>query len=156
MAYALTGSGTGSGAQGAGYRAISSGAEPIRVRRDETPIHPETRKPPMKKAVLSIGIAAAQMFAVAAFAQGAVGDVKKPPPAEAASPQDKAAARAERKAEGAAAIKQQPPGEVGAVKMAPPAGMPSSQEKAAARAERKAEGADAAKKAGPGLVGPTK
>jgi hypothetical protein len=154
MAYAPTGSGMGACALGPGYREVSLVFQPN--HGSARPIHPETRKPPMKKAVLSIGIAAAQMFAVAAFAQGAVGDVKKPPPAEAASAKEKAAARADRKAEGAAAIKQQPPGEVGAVKSAPPATMPSSQEKAAARADRKAEGADAAKKAGPGLVGPTK
>ncbi|WP_235579305.1 hypothetical protein [Pseudorhodoferax sp. Leaf274] len=110
----------------------------------------------MKKVVLSVGVALAQLFAVAAFAQGEVGATKAPPPAKKASPEDRAAARAERKAEGAAAIKQQPAGEVGAVKKAAPAAKVSAEDKAAARANRKAEGAAAIKQAPPGEVGPTK
>ncbi|MGC3988048.1 MAG: hypothetical protein QM777_26905 [Pseudorhodoferax sp.] len=110
----------------------------------------------MKKVVLTLGVALAQMFAVGAFAQGEAGTSKAPPPATKSSPEDRAAARAERKAEGAAAIKDQPPGEVGGVKKAAPATKVSADEKAAARAKRKAEGAAAIKQAPPGEVGPSK
>lgn len=110
----------------------------------------------MKKTVLSLGIAVAQMFAVGAFAQGEVGGVKKPPPATPASPQEKAAAKAERKAEGAEAVRQNKDGEVGRVKAPPPATKATPEDKAAARAKRKAEGAEAIKTQPSGEVGPTK
>lgn len=110
----------------------------------------------MKKTMLALGIAAAQMFAVGAFAQGEVGGVKKPPPATAASPQEKAAARAERRTEGAEAVKQNKDGEVGRSKAPPPAAKATPEEKAAARAQRKAEGAEAIRKQPSGEVGPTK
>lgn len=115
------------------------------------------RKPEMKKAVLSVGIAVTQLFAVGAFAQGEVGHVKPPAPAASVAPAEKAAAQAHRKAEGAAAAKQMAPGgEVGAVKPAPPAAMVGPAEKAAGKAKREAEGAAAAKAPAPGgRVGPT-
>ncbi|WP_326541378.1 hypothetical protein [Pseudorhodoferax sp.] len=128
---------------------VSHGRRAVSITRDLESQH-------MKKVVLSVGIVVAQMFAVAAFAQGEVGTSKAPPPAKKASPEDRAAARAERKAEGAAAIKDQPPGEVGGVKAAAPATKVSAEDKAAARAARKAEGAAAIKQAPPGEVGPSK
>ena len=113
----------------------------------------------MKKLMLVAGVVLAQAFAVSAFAQGEVGAVKKPAPVMKVSPEEKAAAKANRKAEGSAAIKEQPPGEVGAVPAAPKKSTMSKEEKAAARADRKATTA-AANKAGTlpksGEVGPTK
>ncbi|KQP21737.1 hypothetical protein ASF43_25890 [Pseudorhodoferax sp. Leaf267] len=101
----------------------------------------------------------AQAFAVSAFAQGEVGAVKKPAPVTKATPEEKAAGKAHRKAEGTAAIKEQPPGEVGAVPATTSKSNMSKEDKAAARAARKSETA-AANKAGTlpksGEVGPTK
>jgi hypothetical protein len=110
----------------------------------------------MKKTALSLGIAVAQMFAVGAFAQGEVGGVKQPPSATPASPQERAAAKAERRVEGAEAVKQNKDGEVGRSKAPPPAAKVSPEEKAAARAKRKAEGSEAIKQQPSGEVGPTK
>ena len=101
----------------------------------------------MKKLFLVMGIVAAQACAVSAFAQGEVGGVKKAAPYTKVAPEEKGAAKAARRAEGAEAIKQQPPGEVGSVaKPKAPAKM-SKEEKAAARSKRRAEAA-AANKAG--------
>jgi hypothetical protein len=73
--------------------------------------------------------------------------------------EEKAAARAHRKEEGAAALKEQPNGEVGAVPAAKPPANMSKEQKAAARSERRAKAA-AANKAHTipqnGEVGPTK
>lgn len=110
----------------------------------------------MKTSILALGIAA-QMFVLGAHAQGEVGGSRTPPPAASVSPAEKAAARAERKAEGAEAVrKPMAGGEVGATKAPPPAMKPAPEEKAAARAQRKAEGAEAIKKQPGGEVGPTK
>ncbi|KQP15890.1 hypothetical protein [Pseudorhodoferax sp. Leaf265] len=108
----------------------------------------------MKKTMFSLGIAVAQMFAVGAFAQGEVGGVKKPPSATPASPQERAAARAERRVEGAEAVKQNSDGEVGRAKAPPPVVKATPEEKAAARAKRRADGTEAIKKQPPGEVGP--
>ena len=101
----------------------------------------------MKKLFLVMGVVAAQAFAFSAFAQGEVGGVKKAAPYTKVAPEEKAAAKANRRAEGAEAIKQQPPGEVGTVATPKPAAALSKEEKAAARSKRRAEAA-AANKAG--------
>ncbi len=113
----------------------------------------------MKKVVLTLSVVLAQMLAVSAFAQGEVGATKTPAPAKKTSPEDRAAGKAQRKAEGTEAIKNAPPGEVGAVPKAEAKSTLTKEEKAAARAKRKADTA-AANKAGAlpktGEVGPTK
>jgi len=101
----------------------------------------------MKKLFLVMGVVAAQAFTFSAFAQGEVGGVKKAAPYTKVSPEDKAAAKATRRAEGAEALKQQPPGEVGAVPSSKAPSKLTKEEKAAARSKRKAE-ASAANKAG--------
>ena len=101
----------------------------------------------MKKLFLVMGVVAAQVCAFSAFAQGEVGGVKKAAPYTKVSPDEKAEARAKRRAEGAEALKQNPPGEVGAVPRAKPPAKLTKEEKAAARAKRRAEAA-AANKAG--------
>lgn len=110
----------------------------------------------MKHPILSVGIVLAQAFTVAAFAQGETGQSKAPPSAQKASPEEAAAARAKRQAEGAEAIRQQPLGEVGQSKAAPSAQRVSAEEAAAARAKRKAEGAEAIKQQPIGEVGQMK
>ena len=113
----------------------------------------------MKKVVLTLSVVFAQLLAVSAFAQGEVGGVKPAAPAMKTSPEDRAAGKAQRKAEGKEAIKAQPPGEVGAVPKAAAKSTMTKEEKAAARAKRKAE-TSTANKAGAlpktGEVGPTK
>lgn len=101
----------------------------------------------MKKLFLVMGVVAAQAFAFSAFAQGEVGGVKKAAPYTKVAPEEKAEAKAKRRAEGAAAIKEQPPGEVGNVAAPKAAAKLSKEEKAAARSKRRAETA-AANKAG--------
>lgn len=110
----------------------------------------------MKKSAIAIGIALTHLFAVSAFAQGEVGTSKAPPPAAKESKEDRDAARAKRRAEGAAAIKTQPAGEVGQSKAPPSAKRASPEERAAASAKRKAEGAEAIKQQPAGEVGQTK
>ena len=108
----------------------------------------------MKKAIvaLSICIAAAPL---AVMAQGEVGGVKQPPPVSKPSPDDKAAGKAMRKAEGSAAIKQQPPGEVGPTKGQPPNTPSSTESRAAVKSEAKAANRAGEADKG-GQVGPTK
>lgn len=101
----------------------------------------------MKKLFLVMGVVAAQAFAFSAFAQGEVGGVKKAAPYTKVAPEEKAEAKAKRRAEGAEALKQQPPGEVGAVAKPKAPSTLTKEEKAAARAKRRAEAA-AANKAG--------
>lgn len=110
----------------------------------------------MKLTILSIGIAASQLFAVSAFAQGESGQSKAPPPAAKVSAEEAEAARAKRQAEGAAAIRQQPLGEAGQSKAAPSAERASEAERAAARAKRQAEGAEAIRQQPLGEVGQSK
>lgn len=116
----------------------------------------------MKYLAIAASLVIAHAFVPAAFAQGQVGTVKPAPSGQAPSPEDKAAGKAKRQAEGAAAAKEQPPGRVGEVPTPPPPSTMGAQEKAAARAERKAEAASAAQAARSasmpktGEVGPTK
>jgi hypothetical protein len=109
----------------------------------------------MKKAIiaLSICIAAAPL---AVLAQGEVGAVKKAPDTSMkASKEERAAAKSDRKMEGAAAAKTPTPGEVGPMKGQPPNTSGSTESRAAVKSEAKA-----ANKAGEadkgGQVGPTK
>lgn len=94
----------------------------------------------MKKTLIAAGIFATQALFTQAFAQGEVGPVKKPPTARVVPEQEKNQARAERRAEGAEAARQQPQGLVGPVKKPTPAGAMTSD---ATRAEKR-EGAAAA------------
>jgi len=113
----------------------------------------------MKKVVLALSVALAQMLAVSAFAQGEVGGVKPSAPVKKATAEEKASGKAMRKAEGTAAAKTSTPGEVGDVKAGPSKSAMTKEEKAAARAKRKADTA-AANKSGAlpksGEVGPSK
>ena len=109
----------------------------------------------MKQVLIAVGIAA-QMLAVSAFAQGEVGTFKQAAPASKASPEEKAAARAKRKTEGAAALREQPLGETGQAKTAAPRTKVSADEKAAARAKRRAEGAEAVRQPPLGEAGQSK
>lgn len=109
----------------------------------------------MKKLLLA-GVVLTQALAFSAFAQqDAVGNVAKPAPYSKVSPEDRAAARAKRKAETPAAVESQ--GEVGSVRT-PKRSNLTKEERAAARAKRRADMA-AANKAGkisrPGAVNST-
>lgn len=112
----------------------------------------------MKKVLLAASLVLAQAATVSAFAQGEVGPVKKAPTPSTMSKEDKAQARAERKADAAAANaegKATRGGQVGDVKPAPKAGATSME----SRSEVKSEAA-AANKSGSapkgGLVGDVK
>ena len=110
----------------------------------------------MKKSIVALSICIAAL-PMAVLAQGEVGGVKKAPDASMkASKEERAAAKSDRKMEGAAAAKTPTPGEVGPMKGQPPTGSTSGTE---SRAEVKSD-AKAANKAGQadkgGLVGPTK
>jgi NADH-quinone oxidoreductase subunit C/WASH complex subunit FAM21 len=102
----------------------------------------------MNKTLLTLALAAAQMLAVNAFAQvkGEVDPAQsKAIPAAKATPTEKAAAKAARKAEGAKAAKTAMPGDakpesVGVAKAA------TKEERKAAAAKRKTETAAAVKK----------
>ena len=109
----------------------------------------------MNKGTLTIGFAAAQLFAVHAFAQDG-GKTAPPPPAKSVAADEKAGAKANRKAEGAQATRTTRSGETSAVTPPAPAGMTSPREKATAEAQRKAEGAKAVKTTPGGELGPTK
>jgi hypothetical protein len=109
---------------------------------------PSSWRSRMKKIVLPLGFALAQLLAVSAFAQAA-GQADpagaKAAPSAPATPAQKAAAKAERKAEGAAAAKSDAPQE-GMNKSAGTAHKATKEERAAAKAKRKAATAAAVKK----------
>jgi len=94
----------------------------------------------MKKTLIVAGIFATQALFTQAFAQGEVGPVKRAQPAAHVSDQEKNEARAERKAEGAAAARTQPPGEVGPMRKpaSPHAGANSTVDTDTRKAEAKA------------------
>lgn len=103
----------------------------------------------MKKIILPLSIALAQMLAVSAFAQAKGGEAdttgSMAAPSAPATPAEKAAAKAERKTEGAAAAKDMAPQE-GESKSAGTARKYTKAERAEARAKRKAETAAAIKR----------
>lgn len=107
----------------------------------------------MSKSIpIALSIVLAQLFAVGAYAQ-AKGEVDpaegKAPVVKKVSPEEKAKARAARKAEGASAAKsEKPPASTGEAQVAKQPVVPkiSAEEKAAARAKRKAAAAQAVKK----------
>lgn len=106
----------------------------------------------MSKSIpIALSIVVAQLFAVGAYAQ-AKGEVdpaeSKAPVVKKVSPEEKAKARAARKAEGASAAKsaEKPSTGEAAVSKAPVVPKVSAEEKAAARAKRKAAAIEAAKK----------
>jgi hypothetical protein len=113
----------------------------------------------MRKSIIALSVCIAGAAPLPLLAQGEVGAVKQAPPVAKVGPDERAAAKAQRKMEGRAAIKEQPPGEVGPVKQQPPVARTSRAERKADRAATKADTA-AANKAGelqpPGRVGPTK
>jgi hypothetical protein len=102
----------------------------------------------MKKTLFTLSIVLAQMLAVGAFAQSkgeADPAQSKAIPSAPATPAEKAQAKATRKAEGAAAVKNAGPADAtnkstGIAKVA------TTEEKASAKAKRKAAAKDAVKK----------
>ena len=94
----------------------------------------------MKRIILPVSFALAQMLAVGAFAQNTTGEsspAQAAPPAHTnVTPAEKASARAGRKAEGAAAAKDEMPQE-GTNKSAGTAHKASKEQRKAARAKRK-------------------
>lgn len=98
----------------------------------------------MKKIILPLSIALAQMLAVSAFAQTSTGQAdvsgSKAAPSAPATPAEKAAARTERKAEGKAAAKEETPQE-GMPKSAGTARKTTKAQRKAAHAKRKAAAA---------------
>lgn len=102
----------------------------------------------MKKIVLTLGIALAQMLAVSAFAQSkgeADPAQSKAAPSAPATPAEKAQAKQLRKAEGAKAAKADAPGGVGPESTGV-AKVTTKADKKAAKAKRKAAAAAAVKK----------
>ena len=101
----------------------------------------------MNKQILIAGLLVSQAFIGTAFAAGEVDPAdSKAAPTKIVTPEEKKAARAERKANGAAAAKATPVPQGGEVALGTASsGKVSAEEKKAARAKRKAEGAAAAK-----------
>lgn len=102
----------------------------------------------MKKIILPLSIALAQMLAVSAFAQTKGGEADptgaKAAPSAPATPAEKAAARTDRKTEGAAAAKSEAPQE-GMPQSAGTARKTTKAQRKAAHAKRKAAAAAAVK-----------
>ena len=106
----------------------------------------------MKKLLIPLSVALAQMFAVGAFAQTkspggeANPSETKTAPAPKSSASAKADAKAMRKVEGKQAAKMEKPGEAAAAGTAGPAKKSTKEEKAAAKAKRKASAKEALEK----------
>jgi hypothetical protein len=112
----------------------------------------------MKKELLMAGFILAQGLAVNAFAQGEVGAVKKAPTPSTMSKEEKSEARADRKAEAAAANasgQATKGGQVGGVKPAPTPGAMSNESRAEVKGEAKAANQAGTATKG-GLVGDVK
>lgn len=104
----------------------------------------------MNKQILIAGLLVSQAFIGTAFAAGEVDAAdSKAAATKIVTPEEKKAARAERKANGAVAAKATPVPQGGEVALgdskSAASGKVSAEEKKAARAKRKAEGAAAAK-----------